>query len=292
MQKAKDSDKESSSNTPIVGISYDGRKDKHTRAMVTDSYGNTRLRMIKEEHISVTSEPAGRYLSHFVPDKPIYPEKPADKVAQGLYQILEKHDSKDTIKFLGGDSTNSNTGWKGGAHAKLEKLLNHKLYWGICNIHTHELPLRHAIRILDGPTASDVGFTGEVCSLLSKAHEMPYNPNFKKMPGGEDLINIPDDTLKNMSTDQKVSYKIVKGVKEGFLPEELQDILCGILCHARWLTTGQRIVYLWTRKHGLSGHNLWVLELLVKFCLEYYFKDRGLVCPLRMSSHLSVGKLR
>lgn len=272
MEKAKDADKDSSSKTPIVGISYDGRKDKHTRAMVCDRYGNTRLRMIKEEHISVTSEPVGRYLNHFTPDKPIHPEKPAEKVAQGLYQILEEHDSIDSIMFLGGDSTNSNTGWKGGAHANLEKLVNHKFYWGVCNVHTHELPLRHAIRIIDGPTASDIGFTGEVCSLLSKVNEMPYDPNFKKMTGGEDLIYLPDDVLKTMSTDQKISYKLVKGVKAGVLPEELQDILCGTLNHARWLTTGQRIVYLCTRKHGLTGHNLWVLELLVKFCLEYYFK--------------------
>merc|ERR1719500_2083809 len=50
----------------------------------------------------------------------------------------------------------------------------------------------------------------------------------------------------------------------------MQEILCGPLCHARfvtnaqcnnyhimerthiWLTTAQRIVYMWTRKHGLS----------------------------------------
>ena len=272
MNKAKDADKLSSSKDPIKGFSYDGRKDKHTREMVSDSAGNMRLRMIKEEHISVSLEPAGRYLSHFVPDKPILPEKPALKVAQGLYQILEENNSIDSIMFLGGDSTNSNTGWKGGTHAHLEKLLGHKLYWGICNIHTHELPLRHLIMILDGPTVSDVGFTGEVCSLLSKVNEMPYNPEFKKLPGGEELIYLPDDVLKKMSTDQKMCYKLVEAVKAGVLPVELQEMLCGTLNHARWLTTAQRVVFLWTRQHGLRGHNFAVLELLVKFCLEYYFK--------------------
>ena len=41
------------------------------------------------------------------------------------------------------------------------------------------------------------------------------------------------------------------------------------LCYSnRWLTTAQRIVYMWTRKHGLSGNNLRVLESLAKFCLQ------------------------
>ena len=271
MKEAKEVAQERYSKDKLIGLSYDSRKDKHTRAMVSDKFGNSRLRMIKEEHVSVTSEPSGGYLSHFVPDEPIHPEKPAFKVAQGLFQILEKHDSVDTIEYLGGDSTNSNTGWKGGTHAHLEKLIGKKLYWGICNIHTNELPLRHAIAILDGPTASDAGFTGEVCILLSNVNSMPYDPEFKMMPGGEDLISLPEEVISNMSTDQKVCYKLVAAVKAGMLPNDMQEMMCGAMCHARWLTTAQRLLFLWTRKHGLTGHNLKVLELLVRFCLEFYF---------------------
>ena len=186
-------------------------------------------------------EPKGRYISHFVPDEPTYPENPALKVSRALYDLLVKHNSLDTIMFLAGDSTNTNTGWKGGSHAHLEALLGRKLFWGICNIHTHELPLRHLIRILDGPTVSDVGFTGEVCSLLSDVNNMPYNPYFEGLPDGEDLRTIPDDILKNMSTDQKMCYKLVNALKAGVLPIDLQDIMCGTLNHARWHTTAQRL---------------------------------------------------
>ena len=272
MAQATEMDKQAYAHEKIEGLSYDGRKDKRTRAMVTDSYGKTRMRMVKEEHISVTEEPKGRYLSHFVPDQPSHKEKPALKVAQSLYHLLEQHDSLDSIKYLGGDSTNTNTGWKGGTHAYLEKLLGRKLYWGICNIHTHELPLRHLISTLDGPTCSDEGFSGEVCSLLSKVDQMPYNPDFKKLSGGETLIEIPDDILNSMSTTQKNCYKLVGGINAGSLPEEMQEMLCDLLNHARWNSTGERLAFLWTRKHGLTGHNLKVLELLVKFCIEYYFK--------------------
>ena len=103
MSQSRNTQHEISTKEQICGISYDGRKDKHTRAMVSDSFGNIRMRMVKEEHISVSEEPKGRYLCHFVPDEPIHPEKPAFKVAQALYETIEKHDSLDSIEFLGGD---------------------------------------------------------------------------------------------------------------------------------------------------------------------------------------------
>ena len=40
----------------------------------------------------------------------------------------------------------------------------------------------------------------------------------------------------------------------------------------RWLTTAQRLVFLWTRDHRLTGTSLRTLETLVKFCIQFYFK--------------------
>ena len=219
----------------IIGMGYDGRRDKQTRAMVADSTGKMKMRMITEEHEAVTEEPSGRYLTHFVPETPDSSEKPALKVAQGLLGILEQHNSTQSIQFLGGDSTAMNTGWKGGSHALLERLLGRRLYWGICNLHTNELPLRHLIAAFDGPTSSDKGFTGPVCSLLSRVNEMPFDPDFRALPGGEELIQIPEEVLRKMSTDQRTSYTLVEAVKKGILPSEMQEILCGPLCHARFI---------------------------------------------------------
>ena len=112
MEDAREQDLEKHKEAKIVGMGYDGRKDKHTRAMVEDSHGMVKMRMIKEEHISVTEEPDGKYLTHFVPEDPIYPEKPALKTAQALYTILEKFDSLESLQILQGDSTNTNTGWR------------------------------------------------------------------------------------------------------------------------------------------------------------------------------------
>ena len=255
----------------IVGMSYDGRRDKRTRAMVPDSFGKMRMRVITEEHESVTEEPSGQYLAHFTPEPPVHPEKPAEKVAEALYELLLKHDSTESLMLLGGDSCNTNTGYKGGTHAHLERKLGRRLFWAICNLHTNELVLRHLIVALDGPTSSDTGFTGPVCSLLSGVSEMPFNPKFRGISGGEDLVSLPGDVVKNMSTDQKACYKLVQAVKAGKLPPELQDMKCGRICHARWLTTAECIIFMWTREHGLTGKNLKLLRLLVKFCLEVYF---------------------
>jgi hypothetical protein len=68
-----------------------------------------------------------------------------------------------------------------------------------------------------------------------------------------------------------MSYKLVKAVKSGFLPPELREIQCGKISHARWLTTGQSHIYMWTRKHGLGNKDLKTLETLVVFCLQFYF---------------------
>ena len=271
MSDCKLQDKKKVEMSGIQGIYFDGRRDV-TRAIVPDVNGNLHPRMIKEEHVSVTVEPAGSYLTHFTPDPPVHPEKPAFKEAQAVFSVLEDLGATQSCIVLGGDSTNSNTGWKGGAMAHVEKLLGHKCQWVVCNVHTLELLLKHLITGLDGPTTSKDGFQGPVCKLLSSVEQMEFNPDFELINGGEDLILKPDHILQNMSTDAKVSYKLCLSVKSGALTEELQNILPGPLSHARWLTTGERLIFLWTRKHNLRGKELRTLRMLVTFCIQFYFK--------------------
>ena len=66
MANAIDLDQSRYTEEKLVGLRYDGRKDKHTRAMVTDSCGTTRMKMVKKEYITISEEPKGRYLSHFI----------------------------------------------------------------------------------------------------------------------------------------------------------------------------------------------------------------------------------
>ena len=113
----------------------------------------------------------------------------------------------------GGDSTASNTGWKEGAIANLEKLFGHQCYCN-CMLHTNEFdPFRHLIVGIDGATTSSIVFLGPIGKLLGSVNEMECQPEFKALPGGEDLIILSKNVLYNMSTDQQLSYKLCNAVK-------------------------------------------------------------------------------
>lgn len=90
MSQAKNIDQRKLDQEKIQGIYFDGRKD-NTLLMQPDSRGILHKKIEKEYHVSVTCEPEGKYLDHFTPDEPIYPEKPALKEAEGLYDILCSH---------------------------------------------------------------------------------------------------------------------------------------------------------------------------------------------------------
>ena len=48
----------------------------------------------------------------------------------------------------------------------------------------------------------------DLLKLLGSVNEMKYQPEFKALPGGEDLIILPKIVLENMSTNEQLSYKL------------------------------------------------------------------------------------
>ena len=99
-------------------------------------------------------------------------------VAFLIYNWMKAHGVDKTLQFLSGDSTNSNTGWKGGIIAWLKKLLGKKVTWLICQLHCNELGLRHLFTELDGKTSSKTGWSGPLGLLLKSLSKMEINPNF------------------------------------------------------------------------------------------------------------------
>ena len=89
--------------------------------MISDKDGILHRRIVKEEHITITAEPEGKYLSHFTPEEPTYPEKPALKEAEGLYNILHNIGAIESCLVWGGDSTARNTRKKVGSICPLKK---------------------------------------------------------------------------------------------------------------------------------------------------------------------------
>ena len=116
--------------------------------------------------------------------------------------------------------------------------------------------------------------------------DMELDPDFRALPGGEELFPLPDKILKEQSDDAKICYKYVSAVKSGVLPPELAGLKPGRIVHSRWLTTAQALLIMWTRKHGLTRKDKKNLEILVKFCLQSYFK---LYFDITVKHHLIYG---
>ena len=112
---------------------FNGKLDKTTLLLRLDEdTGRFHPETVEEEHYSVTWEPSGKYLFHFTPEPPETKEKPAQKLAQPIYQWLVERNSTEELMLIRADSTLTNTGCWGGVIAHLKKLFGHKCHWDIC----------------------------------------------------------------------------------------------------------------------------------------------------------------
>ena len=184
---------------------------------------------------------------------------------------MRKFGVDKTLLFIGGDSTNVNSGIWGGVFQFVEKMLGRPLNWIVCGLHLNELPLRHLIIQLDGPTSSDTGFTGPLGKALRSVTDMPIKKSFPAIRVGTDLIELDEEILKDLSSDQRYGYEIVKAIRSGVLPSRLANLQIGPVCHSRWLTTANRFCRMWVSQHGFKGKVAKNLKLIVEFIVGVYY---------------------
>lgn len=118
----------------IASIYFDGRQDT-TLVKVNRNgkwYGDTTV-----DHYVLVEEPGGNYLTHVTPSS----GRRID-IANSIVTVIRELDANDSILAIGCDSTNANTGCKGGVIHHLEVALRHPVNRFICLLHTSELPLR------------------------------------------------------------------------------------------------------------------------------------------------------
>ena len=255
----------------ITGIFVDGRKDKTLVLIHDKTTGTFRKQIIKENHITVTEEPRGRYLTHYTPKHKSEISKPAKQCAIGLFDWLMERGKDLNLQLIGSDTTNEMSGWKGGMLHFVEELLNRKLFRSFCWLHINELPFRHIMEKLDGPTSSDKGWSGAVGKLLSKVENLERITKFMPIPLLEPLVTISEDFLKQMSTDSLVAWKYLNAILKGKLDPEVAALKCGRLSHSRWLTCGMRCLLLYMSKHDLKPDNAEILRLLATWVTQVYF---------------------
>lgn len=153
----------------------------------------------------------------------------------------------------------------------LEILIGRKLVWLVCILHTNELPLRHLINKLDGPTLSNNLFSGPIGKLLPSTTELPINEEFTPITIGSPLIKLSEEVLDDLSTDQYYGYRLVTAIREGVLPKSLALLEIGPVNHSRWLTTANRVLRLYVSLHDLQGKEDHNLRLLTEFIVGVYY---------------------
>jgi len=186
-------------------------------------------------------------------------------LADITYSVLEEYDSVETIEAVLMDNTPVNTGFTGGLCACLEKKLGRKLHLIGCFLHINELPLRHIIRDLDGPTKSGNKLSGKIGEQLDDDCLYRNDPvQFEPIPLG---FGRPDPKdIEGLSDDQRILLEYMFGVGCGTVDEKFVKRKPGPLNHSRWLTTATRILILYTRTVSPSE----TLKVIVTFIVKSY----------------------
>ena len=247
-------DAENMKNVNFKSLYFDGKRDV---TLVNLKDGDKYYKKkIQEEHISILCEPNSKYIGHFTPSS-----GSALSIYQGIIKFLmENNINLDSISAIGCDGTNVNTGTKGGIIRLLEKSLRRPLHWFVCMLHGNELPLRHLFSVLDGKTSGPRCFTGPIGKLLALCET-------RSIVAFDPIHSSPLQIERtDLSADQQYLLDIFMAIREGTIPDDLAKRSPGNLNHARWLTTGSRILRLYVSTEDPTDN----LRSLAKFVMEVY----------------------
>src|ERR1051325_8567188 len=214
----------------------------------------------KEEHYVLVSEPGGKYIAHVSPKS----GKSKDRADSILFRLNEMG-LHSNIRVVGCDSTNGNTGVRGGAIQYLEKAMGRPLQWFICLLHTNELPLRHLFQELDGSTSGGNTFVGPIGKSIQSCETMPI-VKFKPIVDGDGLPALSEEVLQDLSTDQQYLFSIIQAIRKGKVSSNLARKKPGPINHSRWLTLANRVCRLYVSVQEPDQH----LSLITQFIVIYY----------------------
>ena len=292
-EERKDADHESLVQAQGEAYYFDGKKDS-TLFVGKDEKGKQYNYYAEEEHISMSSEPGGRYVSHLTPTGGTGAE-----IAEAVVGYLTEQGVVDSWKIIGGDSTAVNTAVDKGCFVLIENSIGRRLFRVVCCLHLNELPWRHVFVDIDGPTDSKNTFKGVIGKLLPKVEDLEWNQRFKKVDDGPGLPPISDEVAADLSSDQKILHLAVDSVRSGKIRVELYSLTPGPISHSRWLTHATRNLLLYMKKHGLTGKNRTNLNKFVQFIMTNYAvmwfnlkqKDSIVEAPRHLFSQIELTRL-
>lgn len=241
---------------------FDGRKDETYIQVKRGDKINRHI--IREEHISVLSEPDSKYLTHVVPKSGT-----AVDIEDSIYEGVMKEGGFEELFLVGCDGTAVNTGPKGGIIRCLEDKLGRSLQWAICLLHFNELPFRSLFQTIDGVTSGPKSFSGQIGSKLNGCENLPV---VKFVPIS---CELPDISFEDLSKDQKYLLEISKAIKAGNCPPNLTLVDPGCINHARWLTCANRILRLYISTARPTAKLKDIVKYLLTVYVPMWFKIRN-----------------
>ena len=109
---------------------------------------------------------------------------------------------------------------------------------------------------LDEKSDSKEGFSGPIGKLLKKVERMRPKFEFEKIEVGPGLIELPEEVISDLSTDQNLLYQRCQAAITGVLPRDVALRKAGKIVHSRWLTMALTLIEMWQSEHGLEGELL------------------------------------
>ena len=249
-------------------IGADGKRNKKTKQKVLQNINNCEVEKVvtkSQEHIVYTQEPEGSYLQH----SEIPPNKGTGQdLAEDFLEVVIENDSEFTLEAIVADGTNTNTGWRDGMIAHLERKLTppRPLLWLICQAHGNELPLRALFTHCDGGhgTSGPNSFEGPLGQACCKDVHVGNVTNFSKI--STSLPDLDEHVWRDLSRDQQLLYRYTKAIASGRVPDSLAPQVAGPINHARWLTLAIQLMILYTRTDGPCKG----LCMVVKYIVQVY----------------------
>ena len=203
-------------------IKFDGTTDSNT---LTENN-----RRITEKHCTFIGEPNGQYIDHIT----VYNETAASMVFE-LICLLREYDSYDSVRVLGCDATNVNTGTDtGGIICKFEEHRNSPVMWNVCLMHFLQLPLFKIFKYHDNDTKSKDTYKGPIGKKFNrKASEYPDPVKFEPITRAN-YEPFSEDFLKSLNKDRQLMFRFSEALHSGVYDPNLMLREIGKVHKARW----------------------------------------------------------
>jgi len=238
----------------LRGLYFDGRKDKTLEQFKQGTKYHRKT--IVEEHLSLVQEPGSKYIGHVTTKYGT-----ALSIEDSISKFLDENNiATSEVTAVGCDGTNVNTGKKGGVITMLENKIGRPLQWLVCQLHANELPLRHLLQHLDGPTSGPTAFSGAIGKAMATCEQLPV-VQFDKIE-----VEFPQITSTDLSTDQQYLLQMFQAVSSGNCSIDLSMRNPGKMAHSRWLTTANRLLRLYIGTKNPSTN----LQILTNFVMKVY----------------------